>query len=72
MVVTAFLVDPKSKVEDKGYDKAYQECERRWVPSELTQIEVGKGERRKREKVLCILASANLWPRLSLREGIPG
>lgn len=66
MVVTAFLVNPKSKVEDKGYDKAYQECERRWVSPELTQIEMG------REKVFCILASANLWPRLSLREGIPG
>ena len=49
VVATEFLVDPKSKVEDKGYDKAYQECERRWVSSELKW---GRGERRREKSAL--------------------
>lgn len=55
VVATEFLVDPKSKVEDKGYDKAYQECERRWVSSELTQIEMGKRGEKEREKRFAFL-----------------
>lgn len=55
VVATEFLVDPKSKVEDKGYDKAQQECERRLVSSELTQIEMGKREEKEREKRFAFL-----------------